>query len=491
MNSQDYGMAWDEPAQREIGTVSYNYLFHGDQTLRTYHDQDYGVGFELPLIVMEKALGLEDTRRIFELRHLVSHLFFILCLFCGFWLTYKLFGRVWIAIAGVLMFVLHPVIYAHSFFNTKDIPFMGVFLICFLIIHIAYRSYRFTHFALLGLALGYLMNLRLMGVLLLMLVIVFIIADYIQQFKNPEVSRKILRSGLLMLLSFFAALYFSWPYLYESPHDKLIGAFKNMSRFRLNIDVLYFGEMVSSTQLPWHYIPVWLSITTPLFYLGLALTGIGLAFYRILQKPEDVFANDIRRHLIIYTASFILPIVAVIMLNSVLYDSWRHLFFVYPPLVMLALYGLSKIETHRTRHLVIPILLVSFMASLTFMVRNHPHQHLYFNTLLSSKKENNIRHQFEMDYWGVSYLLAIEEVLRIDGSEQILINFSTRAGEFTAVEMLSEKDQQRILITEDNPKYFITGYRYHPQDYPYSKSQEIFSIKVMNNTILSVFQLYE
>jgi len=490
-NAPDYGMAWDEMAQLEIGTVSYNYLFQGDQKLNTYYDADYGVGFELPLIILEKVLGLEESRQIFEMRHLVSHLFFILCLFCGFWLTYKLFGSVWIAIVGVLFFVLHPVIYAHSFFNTKDIPFMGAFLICFLIIQYAFQSYRYTHFALLGAALGYLVNLRLMGLLLLMMVVVFVIADYVRHRKHFEYKWKILRSGLIMLLAFGAMLYFSWPYLHESPYDKFVGAFKNMSRFRLNVEVLYFGEMVSSTQLPWHYIPVWMSITTPLFYLALAITGMVLALIEIFKRPAEIFNNDIRRHLEIYTACFILPIVAVIMINSVLYDSWRHLFFVYPPLVMLALYGLSKIETHRARYLVIPVLIVTFAASLAFMISNHPHQHVYFNALLSTKEENNVRHQFEMDYWGVSYLFAIEEVLRVDKSEQIPMKFSTRAGKFTVANMLSEKDQRRIIITEDHPKYFITGYRFHPEDYSFPEAQEIYSIKVRNNTILSVFKLYD
>ena len=44
---QDYGVSWDEPIQRTIGEVSYNYIFHQDPTLHTYIERDPGVGFEL------------------------------------------------------------------------------------------------------------------------------------------------------------------------------------------------------------------------------------------------------------------------------------------------------------------------------------------------------------------------------------------------------------------------------------------------------------
>src|SRR5690606_2262608 len=118
-NYTDFGISWDESFQRKTGAINYQFVFEGDSALLTYHDRDYGAAFELPLILIEESLGLTDSREIYLMRHLVSHLFFIFCLWCCYWLIYLFFNNKWLAATGVLLFVLHPLIYAHSFFNTK------------------------------------------------------------------------------------------------------------------------------------------------------------------------------------------------------------------------------------------------------------------------------------------------------------------------------------------------------------------------------------
>ena len=74
----DYGIAWDEPLQRDIGQQSFNYLFKGDKTLNKFKDRDYGVAVELPLLFLEQTYLSHDTRDIYRMRHLTVHLFFLL-----------------------------------------------------------------------------------------------------------------------------------------------------------------------------------------------------------------------------------------------------------------------------------------------------------------------------------------------------------------------------------------------------------------------------
>lgn len=489
LNFSDYGMSWDEPAQHEIGQVSYDYLTKG-KDFSDFKNADYGVGFELPLIFIEKKLALQDISDVFKMRHLVSHLFFILCLYFGFWLIYNLFGSVWLAAVGVLLFVLNPVIYAHSFFNTKDIPFMSVYLVCFFLIYRGLKHYRLLDFVLSGLAIGFLVNLRIAGVLLLFVVLAFMLADFIVHRTNQKTKLKIVRSGVVFLFAFVAMLYSSWPYLYENPIGNFAYALYDMARFRWNGSVLYFGEMVKASELPWHYFLVWFGINTPIIYIVIGLTGTGMAIYQLLKKPRQIFHNDTRRHLMIYLVCLLAPILAVVTLKSVLYDGWRHLYFVYTPFVLLAVYGLSRIKQHRISYAVMPVLLLGFVFSAFFMVKNHPFQHVYFNQIVHNQEENKIRKSFDMDYWGVSYRRGIEEILQRDDSEKIDVEMANVSGKHNVL-ILPEKDRKRINLTNENPKYFITEYRWHPQDYPFDETQEIFSIQVENNTILSVFQLRE
>ncbi len=129
----DYGITWDDPIQRTIGEMNYNYVFKGDTALMSFNERDYGVAFELPLIIIEKALHLKDSRSIYLMRHLISHLFFVFSAFMCFLLIVKLYKSKLLASVGILLLLLNPLLYSHSFFNTKDIPFMAMFMVCFLL----------------------------------------------------------------------------------------------------------------------------------------------------------------------------------------------------------------------------------------------------------------------------------------------------------------------------------------------------------------------
>lgn len=485
LSYSDYGISWDEHSQLEIGQVNYDYIFHGDERLLTYHDRDYGVAFELPLTILERALSLPNTQEVYKMRHLATHLFFLLCLFFGFRLAHRLFKNPWIAATGVLLFALHPVLYGHSFFNTKDIPFMGMYVLCFYLIERAFSEQKAVHYLLLGTAMALLVNMRVMGVLLFLMVVGFMGIDWFQQPKNGGERASLFQQLMLLVTAFWFTLYFTSPYLYHDTLLRFTEIFGNMSNFRWNYNVLYFGEMISATTLPWHYAIVWFGITTPIAFLAAGAAGIAMALYRFAVRPMSIFNSGINRHLLIYLVSFAAPLIAVVVFKSVLYDGWRHLYFIYPPFVFLALYAFHRISTSK---LVIPaaaILVLAFAGSGIFSVVNHPHQHLFFNVLINRSEKNHERKLFEMDYWGTTYRQGYEAILELDTSSTIKIQVANAAGIY-GLDILSEKDKTRIIVVDDQPDYFLTNYRWHPEDYPYQN--EVFRVDVQNNTALSVFK---
>src|SRR5581483_7448949 len=139
---KDYGISWDEKEQRGLGRITYNYVVTGDNTLKTYDNRGLGPGFELPLIFMEKWLHLEGDRNIFLARHLATHIFFLLGVFCGYVLALRIFRSQFIACLAFIMLAFHPRIYAHSFFNTKDIPFLAALLIVMMVSQAAFEKNR-------------------------------------------------------------------------------------------------------------------------------------------------------------------------------------------------------------------------------------------------------------------------------------------------------------------------------------------------------------
>ncbi len=176
---QDYGIGWDEPLQREMGMVSYNYVFEGDTTLRSYIDRDHGVGVELPLVMLEKGLGLEDKREVFLMRHVAGHLFFLVGAFCAYVLATRLFANQWMGIAAFMMVWLHPRLYGHSFVNTKDVPLMVMFIVSMLVAHIAFGRGRWPWMLAMGMAVGFATSIRVLGVVLFAGFLLFLLVDMV------------------------------------------------------------------------------------------------------------------------------------------------------------------------------------------------------------------------------------------------------------------------------------------------------------------------
>ena len=166
----DYSVWPDEPPQRAIGKAALDYLAgDGERALDQVSDTPsryYGAAFEAPLVLAERIFALEHGRDVYFSRHLLTHLFFLTGgVFC-YLLVLRLFGSRALALLALLLFLLHPRLYAHSFFNSKDIPFAVMFMASLYLVHRAFRRDTLGAFVLCGVGVGLLVNLRIMGVIL-------------------------------------------------------------------------------------------------------------------------------------------------------------------------------------------------------------------------------------------------------------------------------------------------------------------------------------
>jgi len=491
----EYGISWDETTQRHTGDVSMNYVanklfFSGNQDLLKYTDRDYGVAFELPLSVIEKVLSVligenRDTRSIYLTRHLLTHLFFLISAFFCFLLIEFLYKNKLLATIGFLLVVLHPRLYAHSFFNTKDIPFMSMLLICFYFNAVAFREKQSKYFILLGIGVGLLINLRIMGVMMLSLIPFFLMIDALKE-KSYKINVKL---GIIFISTVIATLYVTWPFLWVNPLENFVFALKNMVRFRWGGTVLFNGEFIKATELSWNYIPVWFTITTPIFYLISGLSGLVLLVVSFFKKPSVYLSNNKQRNNLFFLICFLSPVVIVIINHSVLYDGWRQMYFIYPAFVLLCIYGLNFFYERNMKKLIVIGFFITFVFIGFFMVKNHPFQHVYFNGFVDRKNPEFLRKHFELDYWGTSYKQSFEYILKHDRSPSINVSVQNAPG-YDNAKMLTFKERNRInYVNIEKATYFITNYRGHPQGYEDIKQREWHSIKVGNNTINTIFKL--
>mgnify|MGYP003576015125 CR=1 FL=1 len=489
---QHYGVSWDEPWQREIGETSYRYVFENNEALLIYQERDHGVGFELPLILIEKALQPRDISDVYLMRHLVTHLFFLISAFCGYLLALRLFGNKWIASLAFLMFVLHPRLYAHSFFNSKDIPFLSMFIVCFFLAEVAFRKNDWRWHLLLGIACGYTTSIRILALLLVFSCLLFYSIDLVSSYNRRGEWQKSGRYGLVFLSSSLLTLYSSWPVLWRDPITTLFQNFESMSHFRWDGTMLFFGEVIRSTNLPWTYVPGWFSITVPPLWLAAGVAAIALTIYLLIKQPKSYLGNGRERNYLLYLICTVLPVALVILLNSVVLDDWRHLYFIYPGFVFLALSILNRAKSRRIRSLVLIMCAIQLADIAWFMIRNHPHQQVYFNRLVSHNDEY-LRMNFELDYWGASCRQGLEYLLANDPSSTIKVYASgwQSAPIVNNTYILNAAQRSRIHLVPntDEADYFLTNFRWHPDDYPLPKL--VNDVQVLNSSILHVYKLRE
>ena len=484
---KDYGVGWDEPIQRDMGEVSYNYVFKGDKSLLTYVDRSHGVAFELPLFLLEKALHITDTQPLYLMRHLVTHLFYLVSVFCGYVLAYRLFKDRLLASLGFILLAFNPRLYAHSFFNSKDIPFYSALIIVLLVTQVAFEKKRLGWFALLGIVCAYATSIRAMGILFAVCISLFFIADIFASPYKKENRNNGLKGFVIFFVSYCAFLYLTWPLLWSAPLHYFKEEFLSLSHIYWEGIVLLNGTVYHGDHLPWFYTPVWFSITTPILWLAAGLTGTIWVIVSFFRNPVGYLTNTPQRNYLLYVLLFALPVISVVALNSINYDDWRHLYFIYPPFVILALFVIQKFSAGKKKWIIAGLCTLQVASTSEFMIKYHPHQQVYFNNLVDHKDEF-LRTHYDLDYWGCAYKQGYEYILAHDTSSVIRVWQSLDPVK-TNRRILPKagRDRIRMVAEDEQPTYFITNFRLHPGDYPYTHI--VYEIKVLNSTILRVYKI--
>lgn len=493
----DYGIPSDEEIERVNGIVSLNYvgkifkvqsiqkseslIAFSHLNLASYKDRDYPVLFNMPAAMLERLLHITDEKDVYKLRHLLVFLISVLGIYGIYRLGELRFSSWKMGLIPVTFFLLSPRFFAESFYNSKDLVFLTFFCIATftlfkLILHPSYR-WALAH----AIATALAINVRIMGVLMVLITLACILLklyqDHGQNFRRYS---GITFAYILIMASLTVGL---WPWLWENPAGHIIEGFRNMSLFsRGPEDVFFMGAIHQTRALPWYYIPAYILLTTPLFITALFSLGTFNFVASILKAGRHSLKSSENLQDLIYLALIFIPIAVVIILNSVLYDGWRQLYFIYPAMLILATKGLvdllnfSAIKNYlAARLLVLLIGVYSLIITGYWMYVAHPFQNVYFNILAGQDLIKN----FEVDYWGLSNRQALEYLASIDSGGQIYVASETVPPLDLALKSLPENDRNRIIVVDnvDKAQYVINNYRFNFRDYEaqgdYKKIQDI------------------
>ena len=480
----DYGVAADEYSSRRDGQAAIDYVL-GNGPLRNGHDRYYGVSFEAPLLLVEHLLGLTDSRAAHLLRHLLTHLFFLTGGFFCWLLAHRLFADRRLALFALLLYLLHPRLYAHSFFNSKDVPFLATFMIALWLMERAFRRDTAAAFALCGAGVGVLVDLRVMGLALFAAVPGLRALDLLLA-RDAAGRRRALVTGAVFVLAAVGTRYAVAPWLWSDPFA-VVDAFETLARHPTHLGTLFQGELVRWPTIPPHYLPTWMAVTTPPAVLLLALAGAAAVVWRGAARPRHVLRNTGLRFEWLLLACLVLPPVAVVALNSNLYDGWRHMYFLYAPLCLLAACGLRGLLAAARRpwaRRAAGVLAAAALAGMAVdVVRLHPYQAAYFNFLVDRWTPERLRARYDMLYWGTERREGLEYLLARYPDETLYVDAVSYSRD-----ILPAAARDRIVRAGEAGRpvdFFISSARLPRAPFP-PLSGRLYTRRVYGSTVLTV-----
>jgi len=451
------GISWDEPVQHHIGTAGYDYITRGDTTLFGMKDRVYGPVFELALVYAEKTILPEDSRTVYLFRHYITFALFCLAVYVFYCLCLRAFSSQSTALTGMLLLVLCPRILGHSYFNTKDIPFLclQVFSMYALYRALFEERIRIGWWLVFAVLTGILINIRIMGIATWTagLGAFTLVSIYRREWKKlPWIPVFILLSA--------GVLYAGWPFLWQAPFKNFALAYNTMAHFPWDGYTRLFGEDIKAGALPVYYALSWMRISIPLLSILLCIAGLIFLLFRSLRFRKDtplLFFGWVQA-LCSWGVLFI-----VLQQGSVLYDDWRHLYFLWPGLVWNAAWCLHEGERRLSPRLRLYTRVAGIAYALSIvaaLIRLFPYHYVYFNETVS-RRENYRAEQFEMDYWGLSYYEGIQYILAHDPRPEIRIMSYTQAQ--VPAFLLLKPEEKRAVNAGGIPDadYLMTITRFH------------------------------
>lgn len=397
----NYGIPMDEPTMHQLALHTHDFLagdvpWTSDPAYR-YH----GPLVEFGILSVQKLFNFTHMPSMVVARHTLTFLFFIVTVIATGLLSSAVTRTKWIGIAGALCMILSPRLFGEAFVNSRDIPFMAIFTVSMLLLVYGIRTNRWGWFVFCGILSGAALAIRTMGIFIPCIVIASFFVTSMHSNNVPW------RRNVMLALVYLAVLSMTtialWPLLWSNP-------------------VVHFSEALffssSFTETPLTTVLAWIGTTTPIPYLLLACIGVYVAL------------RELRSEQLVLLLWLIAPLSVFVFTSAGIYNGWRHLYFLYPAIIVLGMIGFHVLYTKIAKsHKAANTLCIGggiyLVLVLLWMVRAHPLEYIYFNALQRSET-------VEKDYWGLSTKIALETIAEQDERNVLGIYATNRIAFYNA-----------------------------------------------------------
>ncbi len=496
----DYGPHWDEYNNRQFSAIWGSYVetawrtgqlpenegvllnekpFFADRTNGISHNLCHGPFWELVLYFARKVfLPGASERGLLLMRHASNFLLF----FTAVLVFYRTLARVFrdhaLGLLGAALLVLHPRIFADSFYNTVDLAFLSFYIFAFCtLLELRSRgsvASAFWH----ALTCAMLVATRAAG---LIVPAMTLLAGAMAFVGRPRERGRTARVVAFYAAAFAALMVFFWPYLWHDPWPHFLEGVR--------------GGVFSGVMPGWkpgpEYTLLWLMVTTP--EVTIAFFAAGVAAISVSRtrgdKPPGLDETELA------LALFLAPIAAAAVLGTTLFNGWRHHYFVYPMFVVVCVFGFDgtrraaasiRIPWMRrlTRAAVTGLAAAGLGGALLFIVRNHPYEYAYFNALMRPVAVRPAERA--VDYWMLSHRQLLEYIAAHDRRKNIRVYFSMADHPAEQIESLPAGIRERLTVASEagSADYVLQVY---DLDKPYAEDP-FYTIRVDGRVIGAVYR---
>ncbi len=494
----DYGVSRDERAERESLLVNANYIAglfgKGDDEitpLSEFKDRYYGMSAQFPMLVFESLMG-DNLRHLFLARHIYTLFVCILGYLAFYFFCARVFGSRLYGLLGSAMIFLYPRFFAEQFYNIKDMVFLSIFMMMLYVTYLFVESgFKKRYGLLFTFACSVATNVRIMGCIFAACVIGYMWMMFLRDRKDL---RKVIFTSLYILLGMLVFIVILTPATWHDPIHEVPNMFRAFLNYgRWNGTIVFMGQVIDKTRIPWYYVPVWLLISLPIWYLILMVVSAVLlvrGLVRTVAGKEDLFEKIFvtNRYVTLTLAACGIPWLMVAVTGATIYGGWRHLYFVTPAAVVLSLYGIKyiienfgKVSANAVRALVI----VGLMTQLIWIFRYHPFEYVYFNEAGSLFAAD-----FDRDYWHMYELPAYRYLVEVNSSitGKDWFSVETEGADYFKW-LLTEEELAKVNTDMEDADYYVASYRgIVGNDYQVEGYEEIKSFVVNGFKIATIYK---
>ena len=169
---KDFGVTLDDEIYYLNGLHTYEYvknlflsILNKDINIDLYKNKlkEWPIIFEFFLVFLSDIIGIKNIDKVYLLSHQLNFIFFCSALIIFYKLVQKRFNNFYLSFLSILLIILSPRIFGESFYNSRDIFFMSLFIFYSYSAYIFLEKKNYSNVIIFSILTALLINTKILG----------------------------------------------------------------------------------------------------------------------------------------------------------------------------------------------------------------------------------------------------------------------------------------------------------------------------------------